>query len=435
MIDLGYLGSVAILLASIALNGLVLAYRWPRVPGVRRTVDRLAQRVSGRSDWSWLRLGYLLLPIVLLTVANIVWQVGSLHCADDSLAIFASGQAALHGQNPFYISFCSQPPYDIPYGLAAVTLDAIGAAAGTVAGIWIVWQLVALAVVPLVWSVGGKDRRYCSVLAATSVLYLPNIATNIGVDNAIVPVSVLVMLLAFETGVRGKGWLKGLAAFLSTARFPALFPLLGSSGAAGPARWRQFLGVLAVFLGSALLAYGLWGWDAISIVYLGQFSRLSGGTLNFFAVLLQQGWFLPSIASAGIQGGVLLVLVLLVTLRRYSVRPAVAIPLLGVMSLSQYLSFHFVIWIVPLVLLGPVVNLGLWAYGAGAAFDQFVAMQYLGYGLGIWWPYEVVGVALSILLLYLLVRILRDEERRRRSVDPPRPAASGLPVPGGPSER
>ena len=427
MTDWGYLGSLAVLLVSLALNAVVLAYRWPRTPAVRRWIDRWQTKVTGRADWSWLGLWTLMIPLTALSLVNVVWQVGTLHCADDSLALLASGQAALHGQNPFMIAFCSRPsPDPIPYGLPAVGLNALAALSGSVAGIWVVWQLLALAIVPLVWKVAGVDRRYVAVLAATSVLYLPNIMTNIGVDNAIVPVSVLVMLSALEARRSWRrGWnrgVQGIAAILSVARFPALFPLLGSSAASGPGRWRQFTAVLGVFLGVVLVSYGLWGWDAISVVYLGEFSRNSGNTLNLLAVLVRQGWLLPSLASAAVQGGVLLALVVWVYYRAYSPRAACAIPLIGVMSLSQYLNFHFLVWLLPLVLLGSAVNAGLFAYAVVAAVDQVVTQQYLGMGLGIWWPYEALGVVLSVLLLYLLVRILRDEEARIRSAAvPPRP--------------
>jgi hypothetical protein len=415
VVDLGFLGSVAILLVAAVLNAIVLAYRWRGTAGLRRWIDRWQARLTGKTDWSWLRLSTLMVPLVALTIVNIVWQVGTLHCADDSLAIFASGRAALHGQNPFQVSYCNEPFLEnIPYGLAAVSLNALGALAGSVAGIWIVWQLVALAVVPLVWEVAGPARRYVAVLAATSVLYLPNIATNIGVDNAIVPVSVLLMLYALQRSDRSNvGW-KALAAFLSTARFPALFPLLGSSGATRE-RVRQFVGVLAVFLAAALLSYALWGWDAISIVYLGQFSRVSGGTLNFFAVLLEQGWLLPSLVSAAIQGGVVVALALYVALRRYRARAAVAVPLLGVMLLSQYLNFHFVVWIVPLVLLGFELNVWLFVYGIGAAFDETVTERYFGMTLGLWGPYEIMGILLSAVLVYMLYLVIRDEEARLRT--------------------
>jgi len=39
MTDFGYLGSVIILVLSAVLNGLVLAYRWPRAARVRLALD------------------------------------------------------------------------------------------------------------------------------------------------------------------------------------------------------------------------------------------------------------------------------------------------------------------------------------------------------------------------------------------------------------
>ena len=425
MVGFGYLGAILVLLVSVTLNALVLAYHWPRTPAVRRALDRAQRRVTGRPDWNWLQLRHLLAVLLVLSASNIVWQVSTLHCGDDSLALLASGRAALAGQNPFLISYCGHTTLDaIPYGLAAVSLNALAAVSGSVAGVWIVWQLLALAVVPLVWAVGGSQRRYLSVLAATSVLYLPNITTNIGVDNAIVPVSVLLMIYALTVGADRRGLLTGIAAFLSTARFPALFPLLGASATSGPARLRQLALVMGVFLGAAIVGYALWGWDAIGIVYLGEFTRDSGPTLNLFAVFLQQGWFTPSLASAAIQGGVLLGLVIFVGLRRYSVRAACAIPLLGVMSLSQYLDFHFVLWVLPVILLGAAVNSWLLVYGTVAALDTIVGVGYFGETLGIWWPYEAFGVALSVVLLFLLILVIRGEERRIRSGPPGSPDAA-----------
>lgn len=417
MVDFGNLGSDLILALSAALNFLVLGYRWPRLPSVRRFFDRLQQRLTGRPDWSWLRLWHVMVPLLVVSAVNLGWQLSTVHCADDSLAIFASGRAVLTGHDPFQVTYCSRSSIDlIPYGLSQVALDGLAALSGTFAGVWVVWQLVALLVVPLVWAVAGDDRRYVAVLAATSVLYLPNIATNIGVDNAIVPVAVLLMLYALGTrGGRGF-WFQGVAAFLSTARFPALFPLLGASAPLGRHRWKSLVVVVGVFVGSVLVSYALWGWDAIGVVYLDQFSRLSGGTLNLFAVLLQQGWLLPSLVSAGVQGGLLLALVVFVHARGYSPRAACVVPLLGVMSLSQYLNFHFAVWIVPAVLLGASVNFWLFVYGVTAALDESVAEWYLGRSLGIWWPYELLGVALSIVLVYLLILIVRDEEVRLRTV-------------------
>jgi hypothetical protein len=413
MSALGFSGSVLVFGASLALNLVVLAYRSGSVPRVRVALDRMQRWVTGRPDWSWIRLRHLMVPLLLVTVANIAWNVATLHCSDDSLAILASGQAALHGHDPFSVTFCSgTSPDPIPYGLAEVPLNALGALSGSILGVWVVWQLLALAVVPLVWSVGGPDRRYASVLAATSILYLPNIATNIGVENAIVAVSVLVMLYALQAPRRGGTLLKGLAAFLSTARFPALFPLLGSSASLRRGRVSQTLLVLGVFLGGALLSVVLWGRDALRIVYLGQFSRSSGESLNVFALLVREGWVHPSLAVAAVQGGALLLLVLFVNVRRYSTIAACGIPLLGVMALSQYLTFHFVIWLVPLLLLGMSINGWLVVYGTAVFLDENVAYAYLGLDRGIWWPYELTGVLISALLVFLLIAIIRSEEAR-----------------------
>lgn len=423
MTDLGSLGSLGaplIFFVSLLLSALVLAYRWPRTAFVRRVFDDLQRRLTGQPDWRWLRLWHILVPLVIVTAVNLVWIGATVHCAEDSYAILASGEAALHGQNPFVVNYCSQPLSDeIPYGLAEVAINAVGATSGSPVGMYVVWQLLALAVVPLVWAISGEHRRYLSVLVAVSVFYLPNIATNIGVENAIVPVSVLLMMYAILIPrARGTTLLKGLAAFLSTARFPALFPLLGSSAALPRGRWAQALLVLGVFLGSAGLAYLLWGWDAIQVVYLGQFSRVPGESLNVWALLLTEGWVHPSLGTAAIQGIGILALVLFVNWRRYSTRAAVALPLLGVMFFSQYLSFHFVLWLVPLLLLGGSLASWMVLYGAVAYVDETYGLWYFGMQQNLWWPYEFLGCVLAALLIVSLYLIVRDEERRIRSGGP-----------------
>ncbi len=414
------------------LSPLVLAYRWKRTPSARRLLDAFQRRFTGRPDWRWLRLWHLMLGLVLVTAANIAWQVATLHCADDSLAILASGQAALRGQNPFLVTYCGgTSPAQIPYGTAEVALNALGALSGVVLGMWLVWQVLALAVVPLVWSIAGEDRRYVSAVAATSVLYLPNIATNIGVENAVVPVAVLLMLYAVTLAPRRRGALTVVAAFLSTARFPAVFGLLGTSAPLRRSRAiAQTALVLGTFFGAVLLSYLLWGWSAISIVYLGQFARASNESLNFFAVVLVQGWLRSSLVSAAVQGAALLALVVFVNWRGYSATAAAAIPLVGVLAVSQYLTFHFVLWLVPLVLLGGSINRWLYVYGALAWFDENVPLGYLGLGRGIWWPYEVCGLALFAILAYVGFLIARGEERRLRGTVGSADAARAVGGPG-----
>lgn len=426
MSALGFAGSIAVFVASFSLNLLVLAYGARSLPSVRAAIDRLQRWVTHRPDWSWLRLWHLMVPIAVVTAGNIFWNVSMAHCSDDSFAILASGLAALHGQDPFAVAFCGHSyTTDIPYGLAEVALDALGATSGSIFGIWLVWQLLAMAVVPLVWSIAGDARRYVSVLAATSVLYLPNIATNLGVENMVVAVSVLLMIYAVQNPRRTGTLWQGLAAFLSTARFPALFPLLGSSASQGRRRRWEIPLVLGVFLGAAALSVELWGWDAIRIVYLGQFARANSESLNLFALLIHQGWVTPSLTAAAIQGAGLLLLVLFVQVRRYSTFASCAIPLVGVMIFSQYLNYHFVAWLIPLVLLGASVNRWLLAYATVAAIDESYLYWYWALIRGVWWPYEVCGVLLLAMMVYLLVTIVREEEARLRTRSPERGRPDG----------
>ena len=412
MLSLGFLPATVLFCASFALNFLVLAYRVPAWPSVRRTIDRIQRGLSGKSDWSWLRLWHLVAILAAIMAVNVAYNVGTLHCADDSLAALASGRAALSGGDPFSVTTCGMSNYAMPYGLAEVSVNVLGALSGNVLGIWIAWQLLALTIVPLVWLVAGRARRYAAVLTATSVLYLPNIATNIGVENEIVAVSVLVMVFALQhPGGRGSAG-KALAAFLSTARFPALFPLLGSASSSRASRLLHLLIVLGVFVGAILLSFLAWGPDAIRVVYLSQFSRNSQETFNFFSLIVREGWAHPSLGLAAVSGGGILVLVLFVNVRRYSALAGSALPLLGVMLFSQYLTFHFVVWIVPMLLLSSAVNWGLLLYGVLAYVDEVVAYWYLALGRGIWWPYEITGVIITGVLVFLIYRVIRDEEAR-----------------------
>jgi hypothetical protein len=416
MIYLGFVPATVLFCGSFALNFLVLAYRSAAFPSLRERLDRFQRWATGRPDWSWIRLWHLVAALSVVMAVNIAFNVSTVHCANDSLAALASGRAVLHGGDPFSVSECGMTNYAMPYGLAEVVVNTIGTLSGVVLGIWVAWQLLALTIVPLVWYVGGDDRRYAAILTSCSVLYLPNIATNIGVENEIVAVSVLVMLYALQSPRRGGTWLKALAAFLSTARFPALFPLLGTSSSGRFNRWIHAFVVLGVFLGSIALSVALWGRDAINVVYLGQFTRNSQETFNQFSLLIREGWVHPSLALAAVSGGGILLLVLFVNVRRYSALPAVALPLLGVMLFSQYLTFHFVVWIVPIALLGSRVNWALFVYGTLAYFDEAFAYWYLALDKGIWWPYEVTGVVTAAVLVYLIYIIARDEEARLRGV-------------------
>lgn len=400
-------GFAAVFAFALAANALLVGYRSPRVPAVRTLVDRVRRRVTGREDWNWLRLEHLMIPLAVVAAANVAWNLSQLHCPDDSYALLASGRAALHGGDPFLVSYCGGPgPDPIPYGLSAVGLNAVAAGSGSVVGVWVVWELVGLAVVPLVWLVAGTDRRYVATLAAFSVAYLPNLATNIGVDNAIVPVAVLLGIYA-AAGADGRsigGWLLG--AFASTARFPAFFGLLGAP-ASETRRLARGLLALVVFGGAAALSWRLWGWNAIEVVYLKQFSRVPPESLNAFALLLKQGWLHPSLLTATVQALGVLAAVLYVHLRRSAPAQAAALPMIAVLAFSQYVEFHFVVWLVPLVLVDSELQPWLLAYGALAWLDETAATRNLAALHGIWWPAEILGLVLTALLVRIAFGLLR----------------------------
>lgn len=353
-----------------------------------------------------------MVPLGVVAVVNLAWSLSGPQCSSDALALLASGTAALHGQDPFQVAACGfANPDPIPYGAAAVVLDVTGALTGSVAGVWVVWQLLGLGVIPLVWTVGGDDRRYLSVLVATSVLYLPNLATRIdGPENTIVPIAVLLGLYALGIpGWRGRA-LEGASAFLSTARLPAVFPLLASSYPRGRRSWSLPSITVAVFLAAAAACFALWGRAFVQVVYLDQFARGRPQSFNLFDLLFRAGLLHSSLALTESQGVGVLGIVALVTWRRYSPEVASAIVLAGVMLLTQYAMLHFDLWLVPLLLLGTTVNRALLLYGGLWYLDANLAMGYLGPSRGVWWPTELLGVALTAILLYVVVRLIRYGE-------------------------
>ncbi len=85
------------------------------------------------------------------------------------------------------------------------------------------------------------------------------------------------------------------------------------------------------------------------------------------------------------------------------------------MIFSQYLNYHFLAWLIPLLLLGASVNGWLFAFASVAAVNENVLYWYLALDRGVYWPYELGGILLLLILVALLVAIVRDEERRLRA--------------------
>ena len=176
-----------------ALNLLVLLYRTERGARIRPWVLRTLQRVSRRDDLRWLDWQPLLVAagIAFACVSAYGILSGQYGCrpgGSDPISVLNSGKAFWAGQNPFTIPECGHSS-EVPYGLAAVLITALGSLGG-LPGIYLVWGLVVLAVVPLTWAVAGPDRRYVTVFVGTSVLFVPIVCSQIdGATNAIVPVT------------------------------------------------------------------------------------------------------------------------------------------------------------------------------------------------------------------------------------------------------
>ncbi|MGA7923128.1 MAG: hypothetical protein WCA77_04055, partial [Thermoplasmata archaeon] len=153
--DVGW--GIAALLAGFFL----LAYRDPGTPRIRAVLDRTlvpALHRLGVLAWSWWQFT---LAAGIVVAAGASLQIGPFTCGtgtDDVGAYLASGRAALSGANPFLVPSCGGSQ-QIPYGLAAVGLNAIGSLGGR-PGIWAVWLAVALLLVPLVWWLAKGDRGY-----------------------------------------------------------------------------------------------------------------------------------------------------------------------------------------------------------------------------------------------------------------------------------
>ena len=152
-------------------NLVVLLYRTRYGAAIRPRVVRLLRRLSGRGDLEWLDWR----PLAVIAA---VWfggfsaygiLSGQYGCQpgilSDALGVANSGQAFWAGANPFAaVPYCGST-IGVPYGLAAVLLDALGSLGG-LTGICLVWGAVVLSILPLTWWVGGDDRRYLTIYVA-----------------------------------------------------------------------------------------------------------------------------------------------------------------------------------------------------------------------------------------------------------------------------
>lgn len=394
---------------ALAVSLFLLACRWERTPWAGRWARSLLRRILHRETLDGLELWHLLAAAgALLVAVSVVNDLsGAYACqntgVDDPLGILRSGQAFLQGQDPFYVSVCGVGD-PIPYGLAGVLLDALGAPFG-ILGVLLVWDLVALVFLALVWEVAGEDRRYTTLLVLTSALYFPEVLGQIdGATNIIVPVTLLLSLLLLRSR---KWWAAILGGFLSTARFPALFAVLGTTGRLGKDRVAvPALAVLSFAAGTAA-AYALWGASFFDRVFLAEVTRASGSE-NLFGLLFANHWTPSGYALPVAQALLTLLVVEEVWRRRFSPLLGGSVVLVAIALLTNFLSFSILIWLLPLALVGPLAQRGLWAVSLVGTVNYDLAFNVLYKVDGILWPGEVLDVAMTAVLLALFLHLWRE---------------------------
>ena len=409
-------------LVAVAAAGLFVLW-WPtRSRASPSRLDRLAsdlRRYLG--DWRVLAFAAAVVYVGVTTYDLEAGLYGCSHAAgpSDALAYFESGRAFLTGGNPFVVSNCGGS-VSIPYGLSVVLVNAIGSLGG-LPGVVLLWGAIAILILPLTAWVAGSDRRYVVLVVATSLLFLPLVVSQIdGASNVLVPVAVLLTLgLARRGGVLAGA----VGGALASGRFPSLFPTVGASGRFS----RPFLsGAVAVVAFSAVtgVTYLAYGRGFLDVVFTGEIGRRSF-SLNLYGVLLQQGWLPGGDGVAGVQAALTIALVVVVFFRARTALGAAAITLTGVLLLSQFLSFNILAWILPVALLGTRPRWWLWGIGVLGTLDYTLGYSWAAVDLGIWWPYEVMDVVLTVLLIGLFV----DAWRADRAAAPaaaPRPAAPSM---------
>ena len=393
------------------------AWLRPRILGTLR-------RLSGRADLRWLDWQPLTVAAGAAFAAVSAYGIlsGQYGChppgVSDPIGVLNSGKAFWAGTNPFRVADCGGN-LDVPYGLAAVLISAVGSFGG-LTGIYVVWGAVALSLLPLTWAVAGSDRRPVLLFVGTSVLLVPLVSSQIdGATNAIVPATVLLALyLARRSELLGAA----VGGFLSTARFPNLFPVLGATGANRTLRYTAFAIAAASFGGFTAVSYLVWGSNFLGPVFLSQIGRRSF-SLNLYGVFLLQNALPSSTAIELVQALLTLALVLVVFFRVRSPVASAAIVLTGIALLTPFLSFNILVWLLPVAITGARARWWLWGVAFVGSLNYDLALNVWAWDDGVAWPSAALDVVLTLLLLALFVELWRKELGRREAT----PSSGGLP--------
>ena len=422
----------AVLIACLALPALLLLLvRTERGAGLRATLSRWLERVSGHSDLRELEWWHVTLVVAAGWAAIVGYNLvtGLYNCSgpgheSDIIGFLNQGRAIFTGGNPFNVPDCGVT-IEEPDGLAAIVINALGSFGG-VAGIAAIWGAISVSIVPLTWAAAGPDRRYLTVYVTLLPLYFPLVASQIdGASNALVPATVLLTLVLAR---RRESTATGLAGFLATQRFPTMFPTVALSGSLRR-RYAPALSGLAVFAAGTGLCYVLWGHEFIGPVFLDQLGRHSF-SLNFWGILLLQDWLPAGFGLVAVQGLLTLALVLVVFFSVRSPLRAAAITLAGVALLTQYLSFNILVWLLPAALVGARPRWWLWGIAVLGTVNYNLLLGVYAWQQGILWPSEVADVLLTVCLVGLLVDLWRIERAARAAGARAEGAAAGAPTSG-----
>ncbi len=404
--------------------GLLVA-RTPNLGRLHQLVRRLARAFDRdvRERIGWLAIA-VAVAVVYAAVVSFDLASGQYGCrapgiTSDPVALFHSGQAFWTGNLPFVVTDCGTVT-SVPYGFAAVLLDALGSLGG-LAGIAAVWGLMAIAVVPLTWSAAGPDRRYVTVFVVLLPIFLPLVASQVdGASNTIVPVAILSTVVLAPRAPR---LAEAIGGFLATARFPSLFPVVAARGV----DWKRMLGgavAVTVFVATTALTYARWGSVFYRNVFEGQINRRSF-SLNLYGPLLDHGALPTGMTIIVVQAvAMLAVTAVAFFLVREPLRAA-GLTLVGYALVTPFLSFSILVALVPVALLGHRARWWLWGVALVGAMNYDLALDVLAWTRGILWPSELLDVVLTALLLGLFVDLWRD-----RGV--PLGTAGGLGAPPGP---
>ena len=398
-----------VLAALSAVSLLVLLFRTGRGSGVRPWVLGALRRLSRRDDLRWLDWQPLLaaagIAFACVSAYGILsGQYGCRPGGSDPLTILHSGNAFWAGQSPFRVPQCAHTG-QIPYGMAAILLTAIGSLGG-LPGVYAVWGVVALSVIPLTWAVAGPDRRYVTVFVSTSVLLVPIVCSQIdGATNAIVPATVL---LSLYLASRNELLSAAVGGFLSTARFPNLLPILGETATFRRRQYLSFAVACAVFAAVTALTFAIWGQTFLNIVFVQQLGRRSF-SLNIYGILLLSNALPGGIGVEAVQAVLTVALLVAVMVWARSALTAAALMLVGFALLTPFLSYNILIWLLPVALLGARAQWWLWGVGFVGSLNYDLALNVWAWDDGVSWPSMVLDVVLTVLLLLLFVELWRNE--------------------------